>query len=183
MGNQYYFINRLILYGINLSKYINQDKRDANMIHGTPFMMIIIFLSYSYYPNYFCSFHISLHTFGAVQKVVNSNMDTGTAVTTMKDCNALILSSPIVNNKTATAPINNAQNTRKSLDGLPLPVIAIEIVKDIESVVVRTKIIVATINKNPIIVPNGNCSVMAIIAAGGPLLFNASETEHGFINS
>src|SRR5699024_6676612 len=75
------------------------------------------------------------------------------------------------------------QNTRNNFDGFPLPVIAIEIVKDIESVVVKTKIIVAIINKNPIIVPNGNCSVIAIIAAGGPLLFNASDTDPGFINS
>lgn len=138
MGNQYYFINRLILYGFNLSKYINKDKRDANMIHGIPFMMIIIFLSCSYYPNYFCSSHISLHTFGAVQKVVTGNMGTVTAVMTMRDCNASILSSPIVNNKIGTAHTNNALNTCKSVDGLPLPVNTIEIVKDIESIVVKT---------------------------------------------
>src|SRR5699024_8094965 len=130
-----------------------------------------------------CSFNISLHTFGAVQNVVNIKKETGTAVTTINDCNELTLSYPIVNNKTATAPINNAQNTLNNFDGSPLPVMAIEIVNDIESVVVKTKIIVAIINKKPIIVPKGSESVIAIIAAGGPLLFKASDIIPGFINS
>lgn len=52
-----------------------------------------------------------------------------------------------------------------------------EIVSDMESVVVSTKIIVASKNRKPSIVPKGSCSVIAIIAAGGPLLFKASDTE------
>src|SRR5699024_2450232 len=103
-----------------------------------------------------CSFSSSLHTCGAVQKVVNINKETGTAVTTIKDCNELTLSSPIVNRTVATTPIRNAQNTRNNFDGSPFPVIAIEIVRDIESVVVSTKITVANKNRKPKIVPNGS---------------------------
>src|SRR5699024_4202980 len=57
--------------------------------------------------------------------------------------------------------------------------IAIDIVKDIESVVVKTKIIVASKNKKPNTIPKGNCSVIAIIAAGGPASSKAVDTEPG----
>src|SRR5699024_11402967 len=61
--------------------------------------------------------------------------------------------------------------------GFPSPDIAIDIVKDIESVVVKTKIIVASKNKKPNTIPKGNCSVIAIIAAGGPASSKAFDTE------
>src|SRR5699024_1544391 len=126
---------------------------------------------------------MALHTCGAVQKVVNIKSETGTAVTTIKDCSEFTLSSPIVNKRTATAPMSRAQKTLSNLDGSPLPVIAIEIVNDIESVVVKTKTMVAIIKRKPIIVPNGNESVIAIMEAGGPLLFKASDIVPGLVNS
>src|SRR5690625_4289673 len=103
--------------------------------------------------------------------------DTGTAVTTIKDCSESTLSSPIVRRTVATSPISNAQNTRNNLDGSPFPVIAIEIVRDMESVVVRTKTIVASRKRNPNIVPNGNWFAIAIIAAGGRSEEHTSELQ------
>src|SRR5699024_7669039 len=134
----------------------------------------------SHGPYSFCSLRSFWQTRGAVQNVVSISKDTGTAVTTIKDCSALILDSPMTISTNDTSPIRNAQKTRNDLDGSPLPVMAIEIVSDIESVVVKTKIIVVNRSRNPIIVPNGNCSAMAIIAAGGPALLNASDIEPGF---
>src|SRR5699024_3758971 len=125
----------------------------------------------------------SLQAFGAVQKVVSNNNTTGTAVTTMKDWTALTLSSPIETSTIATTPISNAENALNHVGGLPLPDMAIDMVSDMESVVVNTKITVASKNKNPNIVPNGSCSVMAIIAAGGPASFNAVDTEPGIFSS
>src|SRR5690625_6065816 len=83
----------------------------------------------------------------------------------------------------ATAPISNAKNALNERGGFPSPDIAIEIVNEIESVVVKTKIMVASKNRNPNIVPNGNCSAIAIIAAGGPASFKAVDTEPGVSNS
>src|SRR5699024_11718614 len=98
---------------------------------------------------YFCSLYNSLHTRGAVQNVVNSKNTTGTAVTTMKDCKAFTLPSPIDTSTTATNPIRTAKIALKDFGGSPSPEIAMEIVSDIESVVVKTKITVANKNNAP----------------------------------
>src|SRR5690625_7212332 len=56
-------------------------------------------------------------------------------------------------------------------------------VNDMESVVVKTNTMVAKRNRYPKIVPKGSCSVIAIIAAGGPSLVKASEIAPGFFSS
>lgn len=78
-------------------------------------------------------------------------MDTGTAVTTMNDCNALILPSPMYKRIAATVPIISDQKTRKLILGSPSPVTAIEIEYAIESPVVTTNKIVNKRNAGPII--------------------------------
>src|SRR5699024_12242532 len=96
----------------------------------------------SHGPYSFCSLKSFWQTRGAVQNVVSISKDTGTAVTTIKDCSALILDSPMTNRTNATRPIRNTQKTRNDLDGSPLPVMTNEIVSDVESIVVKSKIIV-----------------------------------------
>ena len=48
-------------------------------------------------------------TLGASHSIGSNRMDTGTAVTTMNDCKALILPSPMYNRIAATAPIISDQ--------------------------------------------------------------------------
>src|SRR5699024_3936387 len=108
----------------------------------------------SHGPYSFCSLKSFWQTRGAVQNVVSISTATVTGVTTIKERSALILDAPMTVSTNATSPNKNAQKARDDLDGSPLPVMAIEIVSDIESVVVRTKIIVVNRSRNPIIVPN-----------------------------
>src|SRR5699024_361255 len=61
---------------------------------------------------YFCSLYNSLHTRGAVQNVVNNNNTTGTAVTTMNDCKAFTLPSPIETKTITTRHTRGAVQNR-----------------------------------------------------------------------
>ena len=80
------------------------------------------------YKNYkFCSSAICLAILGAVHRLGNNTRDTGTAVTTMNDCNAEIPPEPIEIKRAAITPIANPQNTLIELCGLSLPVITMEI--------------------------------------------------------
>src|SRR5699024_3028554 len=101
----------------------------------------------------------------------------------MKGCNALTLPSPNVTNTTATAPIRTAEHARNHFGGFPSPELAIEIVRDIESVVVNPNTVVPIKNKTPKTELSGKFSVIAIIAAGGPAASNASETDPGTLIS
>ena len=64
---------------------------------------------------------------------------TGTAVTTIKDCNAPIPPDPILIKIAATAPMVMAQNTLILLGGSSCPVTQMAMDKDIESPVVARK--------------------------------------------
>src|SRR5690625_4070542 len=134
-----------------------------------------------YSPNWYL--YICFEPCRAVENVLQSKHITGTAVTTMKACNAVTLPPPNVTNTTATAPIRTAKNARNHLGGFPSPEIAIEIVSDIESVVVNTKTVVTIKNSTPKTALSGKFSVIAIIAAGGPAASNASETDPGTLIS
>ena len=120
---------------------------------------------------------------GAFHKDGNKTRDTGTAVTTIKDCNADIPPEPIEISNAAITPIITPQNTRKELCGESVPVITIDTENVIESPVVATKIVVNIKNKNDIIQPNGNCSVIASNAAGKLKPVKGSEITPGVANS
>src|SRR5699024_3023546 len=115
--------------------------------------------------------------------VVNNKNTTGTVDTTMKDCNALTLPSPNVTNTTATASIRTAKNARNHLGGFTATEKAVEIVRDIESVVVNRNTVVTNKNNTLNTALSGKFSVIAIIAAGGPAASNASETDPGTLIS
>ena len=85
---------------------------------------------------------------GAAHNDGNKTKETGTAVTTIKDCSAPIPPDPSDTNIAAITPIMTHQNALKGVGGEFDPTTTIEIVYAIESVVVITKSVVSTRNKH-----------------------------------
>src|SRR5699024_5570548 len=98
----------------------------------------------------FCSIASFLAILGAVHIIGSIRIDIGTAVTTINDCKASILPSPILIRMIDIAPIMNTQKTRITFGGSPSPVTAMEMEKDMESAVETTNTSVRTskINTN-----------------------------------
>ena len=93
---------------------------------------------------------------GAVHSTGSIIIEMGTAVTTINDCKASILPSPILIKITEITPIIMTQNKRINLGGFPSPVTAIEMEYDIESAVVITKTNVKINMANTKTSPKGN---------------------------
>ena len=75
-----------------------------------------------------CSRAILLAILGAFQSDGINISDTGTAVTTINDCNAETPPEPTEISIAASTPIIMPQNTRKAVGGSSVPVITIETV-------------------------------------------------------
>ena len=120
---------------------------------------------------------------GAFQMLGSSMKDTGTAVITMKDCNAEIPPEPIEISAIATIPIIKPQNERITALGSVEPVITTLMVYVIESPVVTINVVVRIKNNTEITIGKGSSEVIASRTAGKLKPSNADEIKPGFSSS